>query len=81
MRKEYVRLINDFREPDDNEFFFANDPKGTTAMREMLNYLEDNFGFSLEEIEPWKIKTTSKDSFNNYDQLKFGYRIVRDDES
>ena len=22
MRKEYVRLINDFREPDDNEFFF-----------------------------------------------------------
>ncbi len=81
MRKEYVRLINDFRKPEDNEFFFGSDPKGNSNMKQMLQYLEDNFGFRLEEIEPWKIKTTKDHHPNAFDPIKCGYRIVRDDES
>jgi hypothetical protein len=81
MNREFVRLISDYREPNDNEFFFREDPKGTTPMREMLEYLEDNFNLRFEEIETWKIRTTRKGHSSGYDQLRYGYKIVRSDES
>ena len=81
MNREFIRLISDYREPDDNEFFFKEDPKGTTAMRTMFEYLEDNFNLRFEEIETWKIRTTLKGHTNGYDQYIYGYKIVRSDES
>ncbi len=81
MRKEYVRVIDTYREAKDNEFFFGSDPKSNSNIKQMLNYLELNFGFRLEEIEPWKIKTTKDHHPNAFDPVKFGYRIVRTDES
>ena len=81
MRREFVRVIDTFREPAENEFFFGQDPKNNSHIKLMLNYLEDNFGFRLKEIEPWKIKTTKDHHPNAFDPVKFGYRIVRTDES
>ena len=80
MRREHIRLINDYREPEDNEFFFSRDPKTTFGIKDLLNYLEHNFGFRLEEIEDWKIKTT-RTTENAFDQVNCGYRVVRTDES
>jgi len=75
MRKAHVRLINDFREPEDNEFFFDRDPRHDNSMRDMLEYLEANFGFTLEQIESWKIRTTAK-SDESYESMKCGFRVV-----
>jgi len=80
MKNEYVRLIDSYREPEDNEFFFTRDPKVLPTMGDMLEYLEDNFNLRFEKIEPWKIKTTVKDHTGHYDRLEVGYRIVRTDE-
>ncbi len=81
MKNEYVRLIDSYREPEDNEFFFTRDPKAISTMRDMLDYLEENFNLRFEKIEPWKIKTTLKDHNHQYDRIEVGYRIVRTDES
>jgi len=44
-------------------------------MRDMLEYLEANFGFTLEQIESWKIRTTAK-SDESYESMKCGFRVV-----
>ena len=76
MGKGYVRLINDFREPEDNEFFFEYDPRNKEEMGSMLEYLEANFSVRIEDIDSWKIRTTSKHN-GNYDKYAVGLRIVR----
>ena len=48
----YIKIVNDYRAPEDNEFFFSQDPHNIYGMKKLFDYLDDdkNLVFENEPI-------------------------------
>lgn len=73
--RQYIKIVGEHRKPNDNEFFFSNNPFNDPGMREMLDYLEYEFNFRVEQIDDWQIKNTVKDCDGRQLRSPFGLRI------
>jgi|TARA_E500000178_G_C16335331_1_gene450787 hypothetical protein len=60
-----IKIINDYRDSKENEFFFRNDPYNIGGVRELFDWLEAQ-GYSIENIPEWQIQNTNTGTFNNY---------------
>ena len=78
MHKKSVRIISDYRNPNENEFFFHNNPFNSLGFRELAEYLEETFDIRFEEIEGWKMKSTVQEGYSdNYAKVNYGLRVVK----
>jgi len=68
-----VKVVESYREPKDNEFFFRENPFNQNAMRQLFDYLEDEFGIEVKEIPGWQLKTTTSTAYADNQYLKIGY--------
>ena len=74
MTDNSLKVVEGYREPQENEFFFYQEPLRTTGVKELLEYLETYHGFKIEEIPHWQIRSIVKGDFI---EARHGIRITR----
>lgn len=74
-----VKIVDSYRNPKDNEFFFREDPFNNSALRQLFDYLEENYGIEIEEIPGWQLKSTTHTAYtyNQYENIGFGCRVIK----
>jgi len=75
MTNNTLKVVNEYREPQKNEFFFNGEPRRTAGLKELLEYLATEHNFVIEDIQHWKIQSVVKGDYisNN----THGIRVVR----
>lgn len=74
--KQHVRIVEGYRSANENEFFFANDPRRTLGYRDLFDYLEEH-GIIFEEIPSWQLKSVVKSAHNfGYERVEHGVRVI-----
>lgn len=63
---ETIKIIDGYRGPKDNEFFFRFDPWSAAGCRELLFWLEENTDLNVVNIPEWQIKDTLKGNSHPY---------------
>jgi hypothetical protein len=66
-----VKIVSDYRDPQENEFFFYQDPSQTGGLREMIVWLEQNTDFVFEKIPHWQIRSEVR----GYPSNDYGLRV------
>ena len=69
-----VQIVNGYRDAEENEFFFRNDPYSTASIKEMLVWLEEYTDYKITVIPHWQFTTKTRGSFSDY---SYGIRIER----
>jgi|TARA_R100001480_G_scaffold123364_2_gene121824 hypothetical protein len=67
-----IKIVNDFRDSKENEFFFRDDPTQTHGTMQLFDWLEKQ-GFEVGHIPQWQIQTTH----NGFDNYRYGVRIIK----
>ena len=71
----YIKIVNDYRAPEDNEFFFSQDPH-IYGMKKLFDYLEVEHGIQIEKIPGWQLKSEVKSAYDNqYLTIHCGLRV------
>ena len=68
-----VKIVSDYRDPLENEFFFYQDPNQTGGVREMIDWLEQNTDLVFEKIPHWQIRSEVR----GYPTNNFGIMIKK----
>ena len=66
-----VKIVSDYRDPQENEFFFYQDPSQTGGLRELMHWLEQNTDVVFEKIPHWQIRSEVR----GYPTNNYGLRI------
>ena len=66
-----VKIVSEYRDPQENEFFFYQDPSQTGGLREMIDWLEQNDLVVIEKIPHWQIRSEVR----GYPANNYGLRI------
>ena len=59
-----VKIVNDYREAEENEFFFRNDPMSTAGIKDLLVWIEECTPYAVIHIPHWKIETSGGNSYS-----------------
>lgn len=78
-RKQYIKIIREHRNANENEFFPTNNPFNDNGMTEMFEYLESKYDFTIERIDDLQIKNTVRGYDGGNLRSPFGLRIVEND--
>jgi len=54
--KDTIEIVSEYRSPNDNEFFFRQNPRSTMGVRDLLEFLESE-GYQIQFIPNWQIKS------------------------
>jgi len=73
--RQFIKIIAGHRKPNENEFFFSNNPFNDPGMREFLDYLEYEYNFRVEKIDDWEITNTVSDCDGRTLRAPFGLRV------
>jgi len=72
----YIKIVNDYREPQDNEFFFSQNPYNIYGMRKLFEYLEYEYNIKIESIPGWQLKSEVKNAYDDqYLNVACGLRV------
>jgi hypothetical protein len=71
---EDVKIIDGYRGPEDNEFFFRFDPWRAAGTRDLLTWIEESTDYTIIHIPEWQIKSSLK---GNSDPVTYGIRIEK----
>ena len=76
MTNKTIQIVETHRQPEENEFFFYQEPLRTAGVKELLEYLETYHGFKIEEIKG-SVSTLVKAKIgpNNGNKLKIDDKI------
>jgi hypothetical protein len=69
-----IKIVDSYRDSEDNEFFFRNDPFSTAGVKEILVWLEEHTDYKIIHIPHWQIQTKTQGSFSSYSH---GIRIEK----
>jgi hypothetical protein len=73
-----VRVVESYRYPEENEFFFRENPLNGPGMRGLFDYLEKEYGIIVKEIPGWQLKSTVRDaSDHRYHNAGYGLRVTK----
>ncbi len=75
-----IKIVSEYREPKDNEFFFRENPFNHSAIHSVIDYLKDEYGIVIEEIPGWQLKSEVQTSYssNGYENVGYGIRIYKE---
>jgi len=80
MDHKFVKVVESYREPNENEFFFREDPFNGYGMRQLFDYLEEEHGIKIQKIPGWQLKSLVQDSYTNtYTKISYGVRVIKND--
>jgi len=71
--KDTIEIVNGYRSPEDNEFFFRQHPQSIAGVDDLLEFLKDE-GYQIEFIPQWQIKSRTS---NASARIESGIRIVK----
>jgi len=74
MSNSSVKIVSDYRNPKQNEFFFKSDPFTTAGLKELLTYLEECSEYKITRIPHWQIENVVNGSVCHYSH---GIRIEK----
>ena len=74
MSVDHIQIVESYRDSEDNEFFFRNDPYSTAGVKEILVWLEEHTQYKIIHIPHWQIKTKTRGAFSDY---SYGIRIEK----
>jgi|TARA_R100001530_G_C4235829_1_gene133942 hypothetical protein len=74
MTNTSIKIVESYREPKENEFFFNYDPRRTAGTKQLLEYLEKH-NFVFEDIPHWQIKSIV---IRDYNSETNGLRVLID---
>jgi len=74
MTNKSIKIVKEYRSPQENEFFFNNDPRRTAGLKDLLEYLEKNHDIYFEDISHWQIQSVIKGDY--YSSNSCGLRLL-----
>ena len=60
-----IKIVSEYREPKDNEFFFRENPFNHSGIYSVIDYLKEEYGIVIEEIPGWQLKSEVHTSYNS----------------
>jgi|TARA_Y100000294_G_C8566257_1_gene340953 hypothetical protein len=73
-----VRVVESYRHPEENEFFFSQNPINGPGMRGLFDYLEKEHGIIVKQIPGWQLKSTVRDAHDrSYHTVGYGLRVTK----
>ena len=66
-----VKIGNDYRDSEENEFFFRNDPMATAGTKDLIVWIEESTPYTVVQIPHWKIQTHGGNTYS------YGIRIEK----
>ena len=72
MSVNHIQIVESYRDSEDNEFFFRNDPYSTAGVKEILVWLEEHTEYRITHIPHWKIRNKTRGTYSDY---SYGIRI------
>ena len=78
MMKEHVKIVSDYRELAQNEFVMKYDLFNDNGVKQIFEYLENEFGIKIEKIPSWQVKSLVRGVYNDgYVSPGCGIRITQ----
>jgi len=65
MSNNTLKIVDKYREPAENEFFFNQDPRSTAGVKQLIDHLETKLNFVFEEIPHWQVRSIVKGDYIN----------------
>jgi len=75
-----IKIVSEYREPKDNEFFFRENPFNHSAIHSVIDYLKEKYGIVIEEIPGWQLKSEVHTSYSSsgFEHVGYGIRITKE---
>ena len=74
MTNKTIKVVKGYHSPQENEFFFNNNPRRIAGVRELLEFLEIKHNLVFEDIPHWQIQSVIKGDY--YTSNSCGLRLL-----